>query len=641
MIGSVAVATDALPLAFTVTGGGSYCSGGSGVTVGLSGSVSGTEYQLYIDGSALGGTIPGTGLAISFGVQTAPGVYTVGASNTSTGCSANMTGSVTIAVNPLPATFVITGGGNYCPGGSGVSIGLSGSATGVSYQLFQGLTAVGAAVAGTGSAITFGTFTSTGAYTVVATNTTTHCTRNMTGSATVGLYALPGINNVIGGGAYCAGTSGVHVGLNGSVGGVSYQLFKNGTPAGPVVTGTGLPIDFGLKTDTGTYRVVATNSTTGCSVNMNGAVVVSITPVVVPTVSISTGGSDTVCAGNMTVFTGTFSGGGLLPVFQWMVNGSVAGAGTTYAYVPANGDVVSFTMVSSAACATPSTVSETKTMTVLPKLMPSLTIAASPGVIVCQGTIVNFTATGTNGGDAPTYLWRKNSLHVGTTPTLSDIPADGDIYYCEMTSSYMCRLAPSATSPHVTMEVDVPVTPVVTLTANPGTNIAYGQTATITAHLSNTVPFPTYKWYVNTVLVPSATTPSLVTSTLVDGDLVTCEVISGGGCGGNTGTATIGMHVYNVGVKPVAVNESDIRLVPNPNNGSFTLKGTFGSLDNGDATIEVTDMLGQVVYRSEVTVKNGEINQHVELPNSLANGMYILNLRSGAEAKVFHMVIEQ
>jgi Concanavalin A-like lectin/glucanases superfamily len=63
--------------AFNMTGGGTYCSGGAGVPVGLVGSESGVSYQLKVDGADVGIPISGTGSALSFGNQTAAGVYTV------------------------------------------------------------------------------------------------------------------------------------------------------------------------------------------------------------------------------------------------------------------------------------------------------------------------------------------------------------------------------------------------------------------------------------------------------------------------------------------------------------------------------------------------------------------------------------
>jgi hypothetical protein len=96
-----------IPTAFNVTGGGSYCAGGTGVVVGLSGSASGVSYQLYNNGTPIGSPLTGTG-ALNFGLQTAAGTYTVVATNATTACTNNMSGSATVVINPLP-TPVITG----------------------------------------------------------------------------------------------------------------------------------------------------------------------------------------------------------------------------------------------------------------------------------------------------------------------------------------------------------------------------------------------------------------------------------------------------------------------------------------------------------------------------------------------------
>ena len=85
------------PTAYTVTGGGGFCSGGTGVAVGLSGSQTGVSYQLKRDNTNVGTAITGTGNALSFGNQTVAGSYTVWA--TPSGCTATaMTGAVSVSV---------------------------------------------------------------------------------------------------------------------------------------------------------------------------------------------------------------------------------------------------------------------------------------------------------------------------------------------------------------------------------------------------------------------------------------------------------------------------------------------------------------------------------------------------------------
>jgi hypothetical protein len=193
MSGSAVVTVNALPAVFNVTGGGSYCSSGAGVAVGLSGSATGVSYLLRRGATNLS-TLNGTGAAISFGNQTVAGIYTVVATTTSSGCTNDMNGSATVAVIAGPAVFSVTGGGSYCSGGAGVAIGLSGSTSGVNYQLNRGAVNV-ATLAGTGSAISFGNQTVAGTYTVVA--IAAGCSNvNMSGNAVVAVSALPTLFNV-------------------------------------------------------------------------------------------------------------------------------------------------------------------------------------------------------------------------------------------------------------------------------------------------------------------------------------------------------------------------------------------------------------------------------------------------------------
>ncbi|HRI59222.1 MAG TPA: proprotein convertase P-domain-containing protein, partial [Saprospiraceae bacterium] len=116
---------------------------------------------------------------------TATTTYTVTVTDGS-GCSA--TTARTITVNALPTTFTVTGGGSYCAGGPGLVVSLSGSQTGVNYQLRLNTANVGAPVAGTGSPINFPAQTGVGNYTVAATSTSTACSTLMTGSVNIATF---------------------------------------------------------------------------------------------------------------------------------------------------------------------------------------------------------------------------------------------------------------------------------------------------------------------------------------------------------------------------------------------------------------------------------------------------------------------
>jgi len=98
------VTINSLPQVYPVVGGGTYCEGGNGVPVGISGSDPTNIYVLYsVDSStATGPTYVGTGTALTVGYPTTSGVYTVYGIN-GAGCSTPMSGNVTIVVKPAPA----------------------------------------------------------------------------------------------------------------------------------------------------------------------------------------------------------------------------------------------------------------------------------------------------------------------------------------------------------------------------------------------------------------------------------------------------------------------------------------------------------------------------------------------------------
>ncbi len=641
MAGSASIGINSLPTAYTVSGGGNYCAGGAGEHIFLAGSVTGVSYQLYNDTVMVGTAMAGTGGGIDFGALTAAGTYKVIATNTSTTCMNNMSGSAAISILPLPAVHAVTGGGSYCIGGSGVNIGLDGSNPGMLYQLYQGGVSTGVAIPGTGSNLNFGLHTAPASYTVVAVNNSTLCASNMTGSATVAVNPLPATYNVTGGGSYCATGLGVHVYLSGSNSGVNYQLWNGTTMIGTATAGTGSTLDFGLLTAGGAYSVTALNPTTTCTNNMVGSVSVSILPVLLPsatlTSSITTG---LVCVGQTVNFSAAPVNGGSAPTFRWMVNGTSVGvSGTTFSYIPVNGDIVTAQITSNYQCAIPDTGSGSMTMNVSPPEMPSVSVSVNPGTEICTGGTASFTATTSYGGPTPNLRWIKNSTFVGTGSTYSYVPNNGDIVTFMLGSDFPCRLADTVFSANTTLVVSNPVLPVVTISTNPGTNITTGQTVTFTANVVHGGSSPAYQWVVNSTEVPGATNSTWTTSNLNNKDSVSCMV--NGTCG-LVGFNSVGITVHGAGVgfTNVTGKGSNVTLVPNPNKGDFTVKGTLASNLDQEATLEVVDMIGQVIYTNKVMAQGGNINEHVKL-NNLANGMYLLNMRTGDESVVFHFVIEQ
>ncbi len=193
--GSSTIATTLpLPNPLEVGGGGAYCAGSAGPDITVAPPTQlGVTYALYFNGVYTGVSTGGNTAGLGFGPESAPGAYTVVATNTFTGCSSAMPGSVAVSVNPLPAQYsvTITSGGHYCAGGTGVSIGLTNSDPGVIYQLFQGSTLVSTRTPGGGGFIFLTPQTVAGTYTVTAQSASTTCTVNMSGSGTVFIDPLP------------------------------------------------------------------------------------------------------------------------------------------------------------------------------------------------------------------------------------------------------------------------------------------------------------------------------------------------------------------------------------------------------------------------------------------------------------------
>lgn len=453
----------------------------------------------------------------------------------------------------------------------------------------------------------------------------------------VTVQPLPTVYNVTGGGSYCASGTGVHIGLAGSQPGVSYVLYRGGTAVG-YVAGTGLALDFGLLTVAGTYTVQATNITSGCMKDMAGTAVVTVLPQQTPSVTVAVSPTDSVCPGETVTLNPTPVYGGAAPTFQWKVNGVDVSTGLSYSFVPADGDVVTVKMTSNYTCLAVTTATGNKTITVLPVALPVANVLTSPNDSVCQFTPVAFAAAPLYGGNAPVYYWMRNGFVVSSGPSFTAVPNNGDVFGYKLISNYRCRLADTVISPDVKMYVEPIVIPTVVIHADPGLTVMTGKPIALTAVPYNAGTAPRFQWKVNGYPVPGATNNNY-TAVFNDRDSIACEVVSSGICN-NIGTSDWVFANITTSVISQADTRSDIRLLPNPNKGIFTVRGTIGTATE-DVAVEVTDMLGQVVYKGVLRATQGRIDGQVIVNGSFANGMYILTLHSQEGQSSFHFVMEQ
>ena len=130
--------------------------------------------------------------------------YTIRATN---GCGSTDATPVSIRISAGNTIFTVTPSGaqSICSSSPGVVIGLSGSVTGISYQLYRNAVAIGSPVAGTNNPIVFPAQTTSGTYTVVA---LTNCATNMNGSLVLTVTPQPTASFIYPSYTYCKiGTS--------------------------------------------------------------------------------------------------------------------------------------------------------------------------------------------------------------------------------------------------------------------------------------------------------------------------------------------------------------------------------------------------------------------------------------------------
>ena len=262
-----------------------------------------------------------------------------------------------------------------------------------------------------------------------------------------------------------------------------------------------------------------------------------------------------VCIGSVVTLTATPYNGGTNPFFSWRVNGSVTGTNSSiYSYVPGNGDQIACSMTSNAGCVPVApVVSNTITMSVSQQLPVAVTIVPSMNP-VCQNVQVIFTASSANSGSFPIYQWKVNGISQGSSnPVFTDIPQNGDLVTCDLTSSVSCVTGNPATSNTVLMSVipslGMPVSVTVTSSSNPSCT---GQAVTYTAAVVNGGSSPVYAWTVNGLNVGNNSQTFSYTPSA--GDFIRCTVTS------NLACATSNPAVSNViamavnPIQPVSVS---------------------------------------------------------------------------------------
>jgi hypothetical protein len=508
----------------TASAGGptTFCQGGNVILT--ASSATAATYRLNLNGSPIGSTQTSPSFTV-----TQAGRYTISGFN-STNCS-DTSGSINVTVNPLPALAITSSGPtNFCQGGTTTLTATSGLSN---YQWFNNGNPI------TGATTTTLTVTSTGVYTVRASNTN-NCFATSQPAVIQVNPAPPAITTPTDTVNICAGkVTTITTPFNSSYGD---QWKRNGI---------NLPLDtFNSITtgQSGSYTVLVTNRITGCS-TLSLAVVVNVLPP--PTASASRQGAATICSNDSSELSAATVAG---LSYQWNMNGSpIAGATTTKYFAKAQG---TYTVTTTNVAGCSATSSPGITINVNPA--PPAYITYNTPLTFCDGSAVVLTA---NTGSGIIYTWYVNDTAI-TNTTSSNIATTTGVYKIRTTNSFGCTT----------------LSDTVKVTAYPKPNPSITRAGTT---LSTTTTFATYQWFFNNNAVGGATAQSF---TFTQNGAYKVRVTTTDGCEGFSEL----IFVQNVGITPSPISAA-IKVYPNPTTGLLKVDAPV------KLKLAIRDVTGKVV----------------------------------------------
>lgn len=317
-----------------------------------------------------------------------------------------------------------------------------------------------------------------------------------------------------------------------------------------------------------------------------------------------------VCLGTPVTFTASPVNGGASPVvYQWQVNGVNVGtnSSTFTSSSLTNNSTVKLIMTSSNLCSVPLTANSNMiTMSVKDTLTPTISISTS-ATKICSGTSVTFISVSVNGGTTPSYQWQVNETNAGDNNNtfVSDFLNNNDRVQVIMKSNASCLTDTVSKSNVIAMNVEVPVTPLVTLSngqfviTNPDADAIYTWQV-----LSNSI-------WTNIEPLATGTTYKAVST----GNYRVASVK--GECTGYSSSQLI-----NVTERRPSDNSFGIYLYPNPAEGFITLDSI--KLSENWETVNITNTAGVNVLPT-VGIKN-KTSVTIDVSN-LRSGTYFATLR--------------
>ncbi len=391
----------------------------------------------------------------------------------------------------------------------------------------------------------------------------------------------------------------------------TYEWFVNGASVETGNTYSSNSLNDGSKVSVELTSDAACLTTTEATSNELTIIVASS---VTPSLTIAADKTE-ICEGETINFSiDSQSNQGTNSTYEWFIGSASQGTGARFSSSSlSDGNSVSATLTSNAACATSTDASSNNISIVVNDLVnPSIAIQANETTI-CNGETVNFSITAqTNQGTNPSYEWFIGNASQGTGTTFSSSSlANNDVVSAVLTSNAACLINSTSASNYVRITTSGNITPLITITPSDNT-ICAGQAIAFSANVAGGGSNPTYDWKVNGNSVSS--NPNYTSNAWNDGDVINCELTSSSNCATTT-TALSNSETINViqNVTPsinITASETSIcasetvdfsTSITNGGNAAMVKWTINGNLFGNGETITMSSLSNSDVVRAVLT----------------------------------------
>lgn len=257
---------------------------------------------------------------------------------------------------------------------------------------------------------------------------------------------------------------------------------------------------------------------------------------------------------------------------------------------------------------------------------PTTSIIADGVTTFCAGNTVNLTCSTLSA----TYQWKKNNVNIAG--------ATSRIYSAKNTGSYTC-VATNVCGVATSNSISVTQLANASATISAAGNISFCAGDSVTLNATNLGSAYSIQWYRSNISMQGATGYSYTAKQPGTFKFVTknnsngCSRISSGSIITSVNCRIANPNVVATDISRVHLTTNDLNntsekgivIYPNPNSGSFTFEYD-GANEDGIATLQIINTLGQSIYNSEVTIIDGHIQQTVNLGDGLKKGIYVVRL---------------